>query len=494
MNIAENIAMTGAAWTVLWPLITIAAAAIVAMVGIAFHRSHGLTLGITLAGLGLAIGELIPAASLVPRDVTPLLRIDGFALFFIGLTAGSAFTVALLARAYLNRQQVAKEEFYILLLTATLGAAVLAASNHFASFFLGLEILSVSLYGLNAYLQRKALPLEAGIKYLVLAASSAAFLLFGMALVYASTGTMNFPALAAALQPAAHLHTALVVPGLVLILVGIGFKLGVVPFHLWTPDVYQGAPAPVTAFIATASKAAIFAVLLRLVAELGGNRSTGLAAVIAVVAIASMVAGNLLALRQRNVKRILAYSSIAHMGYLLVPLEAAGASLNLAVAAIGFYFLAYFIATLGAFGIISALSSSDGEPDTIADYRGLFWRRPGLALVFIAMLLSLAGIPLTAGFIAKFYIVAAGASALLWALLLVLVITSVVGLFYYLRIVVALCAAPETSPTAEPAAVALWRPVARTDGWVLALLLIALVWIGVYPQPFLHLVLHLQLR
>jgi NADH-quinone oxidoreductase subunit N len=155
--------MTGADWTLLWPFITIGATAIVAMVAIALRRSHGLTLGITLVGLGLAIWELIPAAGVAPRAITPLLQIDGFALFFTGLTAGAAFVVALLARSYLDRLSERREEFYVLLLIATLGAAVLAASNHFASFFLGLEILSVSLYGLNAYLQRKALPLEAGI-------------------------------------------------------------------------------------------------------------------------------------------------------------------------------------------------------------------------------------------------------------------------------------------------------------------------------------------
>src|SRR6185312_5236841 len=203
--------------------------------------------------------------------------------------------------------------FYILLLVATLGAATLAAASHLVSFFLGLEILSVSLYGLNAYLHRQALPLEAGIKYLVLAASSAAFLLFGMALLYAATGTMSFAGLAGAL-PAAP--TSLVLPGAMLVLVGVGFKLGLVPFHLWTPDVYQGAPAPVAAFIATASKAGVFAVLLRFFYLAGGSHSQRAMLAITVLAIASMVGGNLLALRQRNLKRLLAYSSIAHMGYL----------------------------------------------------------------------------------------------------------------------------------------------------------------------------------
>ncbi|MGH9416379.1 MAG: NADH-quinone oxidoreductase subunit N [Terriglobales bacterium] len=547
--------MTPQAWTAIAPLIILGAAAIVAMVAIAFRRSHRLTLIITLVGFALSIWSLWPASRVTPVAATQLLTVDGYALFFFGLIAGAGFVVALFAYDYLNRQQEPgasraeageapaqfstsamrasasvparhaqepgagwagahgapaqpsisgmrggaaqgpaprPEEFYILLLLAALGAAVLAASAHFASFFLSLEILSISLYGLNAYPHRHRLPLEAGIKYLVLASSSAAFLLFGMALIYAATGTMEFGPLAGALPvgQGGGLEV-LLVPGLALVLVGIGFKLGLVPFHLWTPDVYQGAPAPVTGFVATASKAGIFAVLIRFFYMLGGAHSHRAMMIITVLAIASMIVGNLLALRQTNVKRILAYSSIAHMGYLLVAFEAASASRAMAAAAVGFYFLAYFITTLGAFGIIAALSTGGTEPDRMDDYRGLFWRRPWLALVFTLMLLSLAGIPLTAGFIAKFYVVAAGATAALWLLLLVLIITSVIGLFYYLRIVVTLFAAqPELVPADGPLALAM----PRIAGWVLGVLTVMLVWIGVYPQPFLHLVLSLPLH
>ncbi|HVA64604.1 MAG TPA: NADH-quinone oxidoreductase subunit N [Terriglobales bacterium] len=483
-----NAFVAGADETTLAPLATIGLTAVVAMVAIAVRRSHKLTLGITLSGLGLAVALLGPAAHLAPRSFTLLLRVDGFALLFIGLIAASAFVVALLAYGYLQHSDERPEEFYVLLLVATLGAAVLAASSHFASLFLGLEILSVSLYGLCAYPHTRPLPLEAGIKYLVLAASSAAFLLFGMALIYAATGALDFQTLAGALPGA---PSSFVLPGLALILVGIGFKLSLVPFHLWAPDVYQGAPAPVTAFIATASKAGIFAVLVRLFYLLGGPHTARALTIVSVLAIASMVGGNLLALRQRNLKRILAYSSIAHMGYVLVAFEAASASRAMATAAVGFYFIAYCITTLGAFGIIAALTTAAGEPDLIEDYRGLFWRRPALAVVFTAMLLSLAGIPLTAGFIAKFYVVASGAAATLWLLLVVLVATSVVGLYYYLRVVVALFApAPAPLPSEGP----LTLPLPRAGAWVLAALLVALLWIGIYPQAFLHLVLSLPLR
>lgn len=479
---------SSAQWTALMPLIALTATAVVAMVLIGVHRSHKTTLIVTLAGLAITIIRLWPAARVAPIAVTPLLEIDGYALFFIGLAAGAAFVVALFAYDYLEKIESRHEEFYVLLLIAALGAAVLASSSDFVSFFLALEVLSIALYGLNAYPQGRPLPLEAGIKYLVLAASSAAFLLFGMALVYAATGTMQFAALAHALPGAA---ATLVLPGAALILVGIGFKLGLVPFHLWTPDVYQGAPAPVTAFIATASKAGIFAVLLRYFYESSGAPSGRLFVLLTILAFASMVAGNLLALRQSNVKRLLAYSSIAHMGYILVAFLAASRAANMAASAVGFYFLAYFITTLAAFGVIAALTTPEGEPEDIADYRGLFWRRPWLALVFSAMLFSLAGIPLTAGFLAKFYIVAASAASSLWMLLLVLIITSVIGLFYYLRVVVALFSdPPEVPPPHGP----LVLPVARLAACVLGVLLVALVWVGVYPATFVNMIVHFPLR
>jgi NADH-quinone oxidoreductase subunit N len=352
---------------------------------------------------------------------------------------------------------------------------VLVASSHFVSFFLGLEILSVALYSLSAYLHTRRRPLEAGIKYLILAGSSSAFLLFGMALIYAQLGTMELFRVAALADAQ---NSPLVLAGLTFIVTGIGFKLGVVPFHLWAPDVYEGAPAPVAAFIATVSKGAIFALLLRYFYTIGAQRFRPVFVLFAIIAIASMLIGNLLALMQNNIKRILAYSSIAHMGYLLVAFESSGSTASEAAA---FYLVAYFITTVGAFGVVTVLSDEERDADTLEDYTGLFWRRPVLASIFTLTLLSLAGIPVTAGFLAKFYVVTAGASAGIWALILILVITSVIGLFYYLRVVVTMYArAREEAPHAEP----------RTIGgiYVLVALTTLLVWVGVYPVPLLNVI------
>jgi NADH-quinone oxidoreductase subunit N len=466
-------------WLVLLPLVLVAATSVAAMLGIAIRRNHLLIAWVALVGLAAAFVSVWFAAPLTPRQVTPLVIVDRFALFYIALNLAACFTIAVLAYSYLEKQQEQREEFYVLLLIAMLGSGVLVVSNHFATFFLGLEILSVSLYALTSYLRSRPLPIEAGTKYLVLAASSAAFLLFGMALLYAEFGTMSFTRIGPAGTAAPGPEAVIVLTGLVFVITGFGFKLGVVPFHLWTPDVYEGAPAPVTAFIATVSKGSMFALLLRYFYGSGAQHVSGIYLVLSIIAIASMFGGNLLALLQDNVKRILAYSSIAHLGYLLVAFQAGG---SLAVEAVTFYLVAYFITTLGAFGVITVLSNNEREADTLEDYRGLFWRRPGLALIFTAMLLSLAGIPLTAGFFAKFYILASGMSAGIWALVLCLVISSVIGLFYYLRIVVSMFA---DMPAGAEKSLAVVYQLSFTSTCVLLVLIVVLIWLGVSPSGLL---------
>jgi NADH-quinone oxidoreductase subunit N len=477
--------MHGADYVAILPLVIVAATSVAVLVGISIRRSHQLTALITLAGLSASFGTLWTVYSIAPRQVTPLLSVDRYGVVYMGLMLGAAIFVTLLSYEYLERQSGLDEEYYALLLLSTLGAETLVVSSHFASFFLGLELLSVSLYALNAYLRGRTLPLEAGLKYLILAASSAAFLLFGMALLYSQTGTMNIGQIAADFAGSGQYSRPIVSAAIALFITGIGFKLGVVPFHIWTPDIYEGAPAPVAAWVATASKGSIFALLVRYFYGNWWQHWSGTYIVFTIIAIGSMFAGNILALMQSNVKRILAYSSIAHLGYLLVAFQAA--THDLAVEAVTFYLVAYFITTLGAFGVVTVLSPPGRDADSIDDYRGLFWRRPGLALIFTTMLLSLAGIPLTAGFIGKFYILAAGTSAGIWTLVLVLIVTSVIGLFYYLRVVVALYATP------EPAGVAAARgpqvsAISVESQSVLWVLTALLIWFGVYPEQLLELI------
>jgi NADH-quinone oxidoreductase subunit N len=451
---------------------------VVVMLVVSVRRQHRLAAGITLVGLAVA-GAAIPyAAEVGVRQVTALLVVDGFTLFYAGLLLMVPFVVTLLAYHYLDQRQEHREEFYILLLVATLGAMVLVASSHFVSLFLGLEILGVALYVLIAYLRSGRKSVEAGLKYLILAGASSAFLIFGMALVYAQLGTMELSEMAARLGDSEGL--GLMIPGLALMLVGIGFKLAVVPFHMWTPDVYQGAPAPVTAFVATVSKGAMFALVLRYFTRLSSEDLGPIPVIFSVMAVASMLAGNLLALYSDNVKRILAYSSIAHVGYLLVAFLAGG---RLGAEAVAFYLVAYFVTTLAAFGVVTVLSDDQREAELVQDYRGLFWRRPWLATLFTAALLSLAGIPLTAGFLGKFYVVAAGVDAARWGLVFVLILGSAIGLFYYLRIVVAMLTPADTAQATAAA-----PRVLLTGGLALAVLGVSLVWLGIYPAPLVDLI------
>jgi NADH-quinone oxidoreductase subunit N len=469
--------MNAADFAVSLPLLIMSATAVLLMIAIAIRRSHVAAAVISFTGVAASFGSLLFAASAVPRQVTRLLVIDSYSLLYIAILLCATAFVFSFGYDYLKRRQEHREEFYLLVLLATTGAMVLVASRHFASFFLGLELLSVALYALISYVRTESGSIEAGIKYLILAASSSSVLLFGLALIYAESGSMELSQFAAVMTRTSGPANTFLLIGLMLVLTGVGFKLAVVPFQLWTPDVYEGAPLPVTAFIATVSKAGMFAFLLRWfhVHDVGVAGAPGL--VLTIIAIASMLTGNLLALAQTNVKRILAFSSIAHMGYLLVALLAGG---SLGAPAATYYLIAYAATILGAFGLMSVLSGPRYEAASIDDYRGLFWKRPIVAGAFTTTLLSLAGIPITAGFLGKFYVIAAGASQSRWVLLFTLVASSTIGLFYYLRIIVAMYSQPE-GPGLE--AESSTRPLPLPATLALAALTGLIFLLGVYPAP-----------
>ena len=467
----------------LQPFIILAATAVAQMLLVAFRRSHRATFGLGLVGMGATLAALTAVRPVPPGYATGQLALDGTAVFFAVLVILATVVVMVLSYHELSGRLAQPEEYYILLSLAVLGGVVLVAANHFATFFLGLELLSVSLYALIAYPRsRDKLALEAGMKYLVLAGASSGFILLGMAFVYAELGSLDLSVLSHALQDLSP--TVVSVAGATLMVVGISFKLGLVPFHFWTPDVYEGAPAPIAAFLATASKGAVLALLMRHFAPTEPHGSRALMAGVSVLAIGSMVGGNLLALLQDNVRRTLGGSSIAHMGYAMVALVAGG---RLAAVALPFYVLAYFVTMLGAFGVVSLLSGDKRRADRIEDYRGLARTRPWLAAAMTAMLLSLAGMPLTAGFIGKFYVAASGAAAALWPLLGALAVGSVIGLFYYLRIVIAIFSSAEEGSEAEPAPLA-DRPVPLAGGVLLSVLTLLVIWLGVYPAPILRVI------
>lgn len=469
----------------LLPLLVTSLTVVVVMLAIAAKRNHTLTFILSVVGLNLALLSLIPTLEVTPLAVTPLLLVDNFACYYMALVLAASLACITLIHAYLGGESGKgypgnREELYLLVLLSAAGGLVLVSAQHLAGLFIGLELLSVPTYGMIAYAFFNKRSLEAGIKYMVLSAAGSAFLLFGMALLYAESGNLAFADLGVSL---ARESTLLVQIGIGMMLIGLAFKLSLVPFHLWTPDVYEGAPAPVAAFLATASKVAVFAVLLRLYQISPATAGGWLNELLTLIAIASILFGNLLALLQNNLKRLLGYSSIAHFGYLLVALVA---SQGLAVEAIGVYLATYVLTSLGAFGVITLMSTpySGRDADALYEYRGLFWRRPYLTAVLTVMMLSLAGIPLTAGFIGKFYVIAAGVEAQLWWLLGAMVLGSAIGVFYYLRVMVTLfMREPNLHRHDAPFD---WGQ--RAGGIMLLVVALLAFFLGVYPQPLLELV------
>lgn len=469
----------------LLPLLVTSLTVVVVMLAIAAKRNHTLTFILSVVGLNLALLSLIPTLEVTPLAVTPLLLVDNFACYYMALVLAASLACITLIHAYLGGESGKgypgnREELYLLVLLSAAGGLVLVSAQHLAGLFIGLELLSVPTYGMIAYAFFNKRSLEAGIKYMVLSAAGSAFLLFGMALLYADSGNLAFADLGVSL---ARESTLLVQIGIGMMLIGLAFKLSLVPFHLWTPDVYEGAPAPVAAFLATASKVAVFAVLLRLYQISPATAGGWLNELLTLIAIASILFGNLLALLQNNLKRLLGYSSIAHFGYLLVALVA---SQGLAVEAIGVYLATYVLTSLGAFGVITLMSTpySGRDADALYEYRGLFWRRPYLTAVLTVMMLSLAGIPLTAGFIGKFYVIAAGVEAQLWWLLGAMVLGSAIGVFYYLRVMVTLfMREPNLHRHDAPFD---WGQ--RAGGIMLLVVALLAFFLGVYPQPLLELV------
>jgi len=467
--------MTDISITSLIPFIITAFGALLVLIGIAVKRSIHFTFVITQISLIGAFISLFILPGIAPQLAGRLLKLDGFSLFYMALLIFGGIIVSILAFRHKNSTNSQSEEYYVLLLLAVLGGQVMVASTHFISLFLGIEVLSASLFVLIAYEKTQKKGLEAAIKYLAMAATSTAFLLFGLAFLYFETGSMEFGGVAAAIIEGPGL---LFWAGMAFILVAVGFKLALIPFQFWAPDVYQGAPTPTAALIASVSKAAVFGFFLRFVSHLDVFSQPEMLMVVGILAAFSMIFGNVFALLQKNIKRILAYSSIAHLGYLMVAFLAGN---PFGKEAATFYLTAYFLTILGAFTVVSILSGADDKSENIEHYAGLFWRNPGLAAVFSFMMLSLAGIPLTAGFTGKFFVLMAGVDANLWWLSFILVLGSIIGLFYYLRVIVVMF-----SKESEPLNKTTSYDLPYSQYIILPVLSILILIIGIFPSLMLE--------
>jgi NADH-quinone oxidoreductase subunit N len=440
-----------------------------------------LNLGVTLPAISLALGAtilLLIDILFIPRDrkiITAYLAIvgvvvsfvlnlitfnqsgdaflgmfvaDQFTGFFNIIILFTAFISILLSIDYLKRTGIERGEFYALLLISVSGMMFIASANDLAVIFIALELLSIPLYVMAAFRAPDVKSEESGMKYFILGAFASAFFVYGAALVYGATGTTSLPDIFRSMQvivATGGSSVFLLLVGSGLILVGLGFKVAVVPFHMWTPDVYEGAPTPVTAFMSVGAKAGGFAALLRIMVVglatfvlRDGQTAAAWQQSFAIVAALTLLLGNFVAIAQTNVKRMLAYSSIAHAGYVMMAVAAAGTSgvANAATQAALLYLLAYMFTNLGAFGVALAIEKDDGSGTNLEDFVGLAKSRPLLALMMAVFMLSLTGIPLTSGFIGKWFVFKATMDAGLVWLAVIGVLTSVVSAYYYTRIII----------------------------------------------------------
>jgi NADH-quinone oxidoreductase subunit N len=445
-----------------------------------------------LALLGSLLGTLsaVWPAALGGTAFGGIIQADAFSFFFHLLIGLVVSLVVLAAGPYLDRERLAFPEFFALTLFATAGMGVLASAQELVTAFIGLELSSISSYVLAGYRRESLKSSESSLKYFLLGSFATAFFLYGIALVYGATGTTNLSRMADAGASGNLLKL-----GFSLILIGLGFKVAVAPFQIWTPDVYEGAPTPVTALFSSGPKAAAFALLLRIFAGVPAATQFWFWA-FWVLAVLTMFAGNLGALVQTNVKRMLAYSSIAHAGYILVAFasvtflaQEGAAAAAPAYAAILFYLLSYALVKLGAFTVVSQFGGEGEKHLSLDDYAGLGQRQPVAAAALALFLLSLLGLPVTAGFFGKFYIFKAAVNSHLIWLAILMAVNSVIGAYYYLRVIVVMYM---REPSAETASTAPMR-FPLTVNLVLTIAAAGTVYFGLFPNQVLNFVLQTNL-
>ncbi|NPV85340.1 MAG: NADH-quinone oxidoreductase subunit N [Anaerolineae bacterium] len=439
MNLSDYYAITPLVFLVCWAIFLL-------LVDLWIPAGRkGITALLSAAGLLIALVLVLRSGEQVLTAFEGSVVVDGFSVFLSVLFLVSALAGIALAHDYLQRLGLERGEYYPLLLISTSGMMLMTYAYDLIEVFLALELLSIPLYILAGFSRLNLESEEASLKYFLLGAFSSGFVLYGVGLVFAATGYTDFPGIAKAAQNGS-LNPTLFLIGAGLVLTGFGFKSALVPFHMWSPDVYQGAPSPVTAFMSVGAKAAGFAALLRVFVVVFPGMSVNLTPLLWALAALTMFVGNIVALVQSNIKRLLAYSSIAHSGYLLMAFVPYGnASVRSdAIAGMLFYLAAYCLTTFGAWAVVIALEKAEGKGLELEDYAGLGHRYPFLAATMTIFLLSFTGVPLTLGFWGKFYLFSTAVEGGFWQLALIGLLTSLISAYYYLRVVVIMYMRPGT--------------------------------------------------
>ena len=431
-----------------------------------------------LSLIGIIIAGVVTFTQIGPTvySFSDTFVVDNYSVFFNFIFLVSTAIVILMSVSYIKQEGINYGEYYTLILFATMGMMLMAGGSDLITIFLGLEIMSISLYVLAGFRRNRLDSNEASLKYFLLGAFATGFLLYGIAMLYGATGTTNIKEIAAFLANNPALSNPMIIMGSSLLIIGFGFKIACVPFHKWTPDVYEGAPTAITAFLSAGPKAAAFAVFFRVFLVSLPALEPKWSMILWVLAVLTMTVGNVVAIAQTNIKRMLAYSSIAHAGYALIAIVAAN---SLGTASMLFYMLAYIFMNLGAFAVVIVLGRKGEENLMIEDYNGLGYKHPLLAITMSIFMFSLAGIPPLAGFVGKFYIFSAAIKSGYVVLAVIGVLNSVVAVYYYLRVTVAMYMKP---PARE------FAPLSLSPYMIVALIIS--IWgtihLGIFPARIIE--------
>jgi len=460
---------------------------IIVILSISYSRNHFFTALFVVSSLTSMLFSLFFLTSKVPLNVANLFYVDGYSILYISMIIIASICTCIFAYPSLKQYLYNKEEFYLLILIANLGSILSIISNNMSSLFMSIEITSIPMFGLIAYFNNKKYSLEAAFKYVILSSVASSFLLFGIAWVYSISGDLNFTSINHILNIISFNEKLVILFGIIMILISLFFKLSIVPFHLWTPDVYEGTPSVVLSFFSTVGKIATFVILLHVLSHVS-NINNILYFLLSLMTIFSMLIGNLMALFQNNLKRFFGYSSISQLAYLFIVLLVSKDNYALSLEASSIYLFSYLFSNVAYFGIINLISNvhHDKDVDSISSYKGFFWSDPILSSILTVILLSLSGFPMTVGFIGKFYILSIVLKEHLWIVGISFLISTILGFFCYLKIIINLyCDLSSTSSLKKFNTLKnnwLYTPTGLVIFFAGMILLI----FGVYPNPLIN--------
>lgn len=472
--------------TALLPFLILIVSIVIIILSISYNRNHFLISVLSVCALISTFFSLYFLIAVVPIDVTMLFHITNYSILYISMILISSFSACIFSYSWLSNYPFNKEEFYLMLLLSTLGSICLIVSSHMSSIFISIELMSLPIFGLIGYSNYFNYSLEASFKYLILSAISSAFLLLGIAWVYAISGNLSIESISYVLSLASSNEKIVLLFGMIMILISFFFKLSLVPFHLWTSDIYQGTPSAILSFFSFSGKVAMFSVLLNIFSCHAIMNNETLYLILSLISVFSILCGNLMAILQTNIKRFFGYSSISQLGYLLIITLVLKNNYSFSLETVFIYLFNYLLINIAYFGVIHLFSHSSHDIDCINSYRGLFWSKPILSGIMTIVLLSLAGIPITLGFIGKFYILSIIINNHLWFVGLSFIFGTILGFYGYFRLIINLYLKPLDSLLSN-------KVISNIDvDWPSKILIlfsgIMLLILGLFPNPLIYLI------